>query len=201
MSPRESAQCGAQPPPEAGGCNWLSGDSFQTATRCLDHCLDVCCGIVKPALLDGRQFAADKHREANCSKHLLIARRITHCGCSLPGHLEMLSESSHPGRLVFGPDMTDLPRLFQHGALPMFYIQQSREVFNSKAPRDGSNAYRHAMGSEECKTVPGTWGEACAVEKLTKTREPHRQIPARHLLTCRSQFLVARKPLELPHTL
>ena len=95
----------------------------------------------------------------------------------------------------------DLPRLFEHGALPMFYIQQSRKMFNRKAPRDGSNAHRHAMRPEQPKTVLGTWGEVCAFERITKAREPHRQIPARHLLACHSQFLVASKPLELPHAL
>ena len=136
--------------------------------------LDVCSGIVKPALLGRRQFATDKHREANCSKHLLITRGITHCGCSLPGHPKPLSEPSHPGRLVFGPDVTDLPRLFEDGALPMFYIQQSRKVFNRKAPRDRSNAQRHAMGPEQPKPflVPG---RSVRPRAITKAREPHRR--------------------------
>ena len=177
----------------------VAGRQLPDSYKMPGHRLDVCSGIVKPALLDRRQFATDKHWEANCSEHLLIARGITYCGGSLPGHLEPLSEPSHPGRLVFGPNVTDLPRLFEHGALPMFYIQQSRKVLNGKAPRDGSNAHRHAMGPEQSKTAPGTWGEPCALERITKAREPYRQIPARHLLAGRSQFLVASKPLEVPH--
>lgn len=165
------------------------------------HRLDVCSGIVKPALLDRGQFATDKHRDVYCLKHLQIAYRVTHRRGSPRGHLKPLSEPSHPGRFVFGPDMTDRPRLFEHGALPMFYIQQTRKVFNSKAPRDGSNAHRDAMGPKQRETVLGAWGEACALERITKARKPHRHIPARHLLACRSQFLVASKPLELPHAL
>ena len=57
------------------------------------------------------------------------------------------------------------------------------------------------MRPEQPKTVRGTWGEACALERITNAREAHRQIPARHLLACRSQVLVASKPLELPHAL
>ena len=90
---------------------------------------------------------------------------------------------------------------FEHGALPMFYAQQLGEVFNSKDPRDRSNAERHAMGPQQDKAFLGTWSEALASERITKARKPHPQIPARHLLACRSRFLVAGKPLELPHAL